>query len=205
MSPHPTLPGEVWRPPMVLSDEAQQWPVRSTRRPYDGAFVQVREDEVCDPTGDMVTRSVVEHPGAVGIVALDDDHRVLLLRQYRHAVGRRLLELPAGILDVDGESSADAAARELAEETGVTARQWSPLLELWPSPGVSSEHWQVFAARGLRPLSAQARAELPAAQHEEADLTLVWVPLDEAVRAVLQGRLCDSMAAAGLLAMAATR
>lgn len=202
MSSHPRLPGEVWTPPADLRDVSQEWPVQHTQRPYDGGFVSVREDHVRGPGGDVFSRTVVEHPGAVGVVALDEERRLLLLRQYRHAVGRRLLEIPAGILDVEGEQPLDAAARELAEETGVTARQWTPLLELWPSPGVSNEHWQLFAARGLSPLTTQARAALPAAEHEEADMDLVWVPLGAAVRAVLAGRICDSMAAAGILAVA---
>lgn len=203
MSGHPQLPGELWAPPADLSDHTQQWPVGNSRRPYDGAFIRVREDEVHDPAGEVFTRAVVEHPGAVGVLAFDDDDRVLLLSQYRHAVGQRLLEIPAGILDVDGEPPQQAAARELAEEAGVAAHNWLRLLTLWPSPGVSNEHWQIFVARGLTALSPQAQAELPAAQHEEADLQIVWVPLAEALDAVLTGRLCDSMAAAGILAVAA--
>jgi len=203
VSGHPQLPGELWTPPAELSDQPQQWPVGSSCRPYDGAFVQVREDEVRGPTDEVFTRAVVEHPGAVGVLALDEDDRVLLLSQYRHAVGQRLLEIPAGILDVEGEPPQQAAARELAEEAGVAAHAWQRLLTLWPSPGVSNEHWQVFVARGLTALSPQAQAELPAARHEEADLEIVWVPLAEAVRAVLAGRLCDSMAAAAVLAVAA--
>ncbi|MBA2739185.1 MAG: NUDIX hydrolase [Nocardioidaceae bacterium] len=191
--------------PADLRDTAQQWPVEGSRRPYDGSFVQVREDEVRTPDGALVTRTVLEHPGAVGVVALDDADRVLLLRQYRHPVGRRLLEVPAGILDVAGEPAVDAAARELAEEAGVSAREWSPLLELWSSPGVSNEHWQVFLARGLTVLSVAERGDLTPAQHEEADLEIVWAPLDEAVRAVLAGQLCDSMAVAGILAAAVAR
>lgn len=201
-SPHPKLPGTLWQAGDELSDTPQRWPVEASRSRYDGSFLQVREDEVRGPDGDVFSRVVVAHQGAVGVVALDDDGRVLLLRQYRHPVGRRLLELPAGILDLHGEPPERAAARELAEEAGVTARNWAPLLELWSSPGMTDEHWQVFVADGLR---AVPRDDLVERQHEEADIEVLWVPLDEAVRAVLDRRLCDSMAAAGILALVASR
>jgi len=176
--------------------------VQASRRAYDGPFVTVREDDVCGPNGDVFARVVVEHRGAVGVVALDDERRVLLLRQYRHPAGKRLLELPAGILDVAGESPLAAAARELAEEAGVRAAQWSPLLDMWSSPGMSNEYWHVFVARDL---SAVPAAEIPERVHEEADLEVLWVPLTEAVRAVLDRRMSSPMAVAGVLAAAATR
>ena len=176
--------------------------MQASRRAYDGSFVTVREDDVRGPNGDVFTRVVVEHRGAVGVVALDDERRVLLLRQYRHPAGRRLLELPAGVLDVEGESPVTAAARELAEEAGVRAAQWSPLLDMWSSPGTSDEYWHVFVARDLSVVPA---AEVPERVHEEADLEVVWVPLAEAVRAVLDRRMTSPMAVAGVLAAAATR
>ena len=105
MTSHPDLPGRLWQPGDELTDTAERWDVARSERPYDGGFMAVREDTVRTPAGDEFDRLVVEHQGAVGVVALDADDRVLLLRQYRHAAGRRLLELPAGILDVDGESA----------------------------------------------------------------------------------------------------
>ena len=200
MSAHPRLPGALWQAGSDLRDAPQRWPVETSRRPYDGGFLQVREDDVRGPDGSVFTRVVVTHRGAVGVVALDDEDRVLLLRQYRHPPGMRLLEIPAGLLDVADEPAVDAAGRELAEEAGVVAHDWSPLLDLWSSPGMTDEHWQVFLARGLE---AVAEAERVERVHEEADLDVVWVPLAEAVRAVLDRRLTDSMAAAGILAAAA--
>ena len=154
------------------------------------------------PAGEAFDRLVVEHHGAVGVVALDGDDRVLLLRQYRHAVGRLLLELPAGLLDVDGEPPQEAAARELAEETDVVAASWSELISMWSSPGMTDEHWQIFAAHDLAPAPAGSQ---PQRRHEEAYIEVVWVPLAEAVRAVLEQQMTSPLAVAGLLAVWAQR
>jgi len=199
---HPRLPGQLWRPGQRLADEAARWPVESSRRPYDGDFVQLREDDVRGLDGEVFTRVVVEHQGAVGVVALDEDDRVLALLQYRHAVGARLVEVPAGILDVAGEQPQQTAARELAEEAGVAARSWSPLLRMWSSPGMTDEHWHLFVARDLTPAASDAVGER---RHEEADIEVVWVPLTDAVRAVLDGRITSPIAVAGLLAVWASR
>jgi ADP-ribose pyrophosphatase len=200
---HPQLPGRLWTPAEALEDIAQSWPTQRSVRVYDGSFLAVDEEDVQGPDGEAFTRVVVRHHGAVGVVALDDQDRVLMLRQYRHPVERRLFELPAGILDVAGESGQQTAARELAEEAGVVARDWSPLLDMWSSPGMTDEHWQVFCARSLEAVPQSEAADLAARVHEEADLEVVWVPLQEAVRAVLERRVCDSMAVAGVLAVAA--
>jgi len=190
------LPGSTWRVGEALGDSPESWPVTSTERGYDGSFVSLRVDTVDGPDGASFERAVVEHPGAVGVLAMDDEGRVLLLSQYRHAVGRRLLELPAGIRDVSGEDPVLAAARELAEEASVQASDWRVLLEIYSSPGVLDEHWLIYLARGLEVAEDSDYVRV----HEEADMSAVWVPLDEAVRAVLDRRLCDSMAAAALLA-----
>lgn len=202
------LPGETWAPGEPLRDVAESWPVRRSQRPYAG-FVSVREDEVESPDAESFARVVVEHPGAVGVLAVDtaddsddEDPRVLLLRQYRHAVGHRLLEIPAGLLDVAGEAPADAAARELAEEASLRAESWSLLLSGWATPGISDEHWHVYVATGLTAVPAEERGER---RHEEADMTAVWVPLSAAVDAALHGRLGDAMAMAGVLALHARR
>ena len=176
-----------------------------TIRPYEG-FIAVREDSVAGPDGASFTRVVVESPGAVGILALDDaeasDPNVLLLRQYRHAARSRLLEIPAGLLDVEGEPPLDAAVRELAEEASLQADSWTPLVQTWASPGHSDEYWHVYLATGVSPITD---AERFVREHEEADMTAVWVPLSAALDAVLDGRLCDSMAASALLALHARR
>lgn len=202
MRQHPQLPGRLWQPGDELADTDERWPVVGSWRRYDGGFVAVREDTLHTPDGAEFDRVVVEHKGAVGVVALDADDRVLLLRQFRHAAGKRLLELPAGILDVDGESARDAIARELVEETDVAAGTWAPLVELWSSPGMTDEHWQVFVASDLTPAAA---GSAPEREHEEAHMEVVWVPMPDAVRAVLEGRITDSMAMVGLLAVWAAR
>jgi len=191
------LPGEVWRAGDPLRDAEERWPAEESHRSYDDGFVSVRVDTVCPPEGDSFVRSVVEHRGAVGVVALDDAGRVLLLRQYRHAAGRRLLQLPAGMCDVPDEAAAVTAARELREEAHLVAADWRILLDVVPTPGSSSERWGLFLARDLQPV---AEADRYRAEHEEADMTAVWVPLDEAVNAVLDRRLTDGMAGIALLA-----
>lgn len=194
---HPRLPGDVWRVGEALADTDEKWPVTSSHGVYDDGFVRVRVDAVQSPDGEAFDRSVVEHRGAVGILALDDSNRVLLLRQYRHATGRRLLELPAGICDVDGESPTATASRELHEEASLRAADWRHLLDVVPTPGSSSERWLVYLARDLTPVPDGDRHT---AVHEEADMTAVWVPLDAAVAAVLNRRLTDAMTGIAVLA-----
>lgn len=196
MTPHPRLPGRVRAPDEVLADRPASWPVTASRRPFDGGFVSVREDTLTEPAGGSLDRVVVEHHGAVGVLALDEDDRVLLVRQYRHAALADLLELPAGILDVDGEDPPTAAARELAEETDVVASTWRELGQFWPSPGMTDEHWVVYEARDLAPAAPGAS---PERVHEEAYLEVWWVPLPEAVAMVLDGRITDAMTTIGLL------
>ncbi|MFT3899900.1 MAG: NUDIX hydrolase [Gordonia sp. (in: high G+C Gram-positive bacteria)] len=163
---------------------------------YDGAIVVLRVDDVAMPGGRVARREVVEHPGAVAVVALDDAGRVALIEQYRHPVGRRLWELPAGLLDEPGEQPVDAAKRELAEEVDLAAQDWDVLVDLVLSPGFTDEALRVYLARGL--------SELPAAERhdEEADLALVWKPLAEAVAMALSGEIVNATAVAGLLAAA---
>jgi len=202
VSAHPRLPGRWWQPGEPLADTDESWRVVASEQPYQGPFISLREDAVRSPDGDEFARLVVEHHGAVGVVALDDDDRVLLLSQYRHAARRRLLELPAGILDVDGEPPLEAVARELTEETDVVAHDWAGLIDMWASPGVSDEFWRLYVARDLHPADA---GSVPERRHEEAHLEVVWVPLPDAVEAVLDRRINDAMAVAGLLAVWAQR
>ena len=160
-----------------------------------GRVTALRLDQVVMPGGRVAAREVVEHPGAVAIVPLDDERRVVLIHQYRHPLGRALWELPAGLLDVAGEEPVETARRELAEEVGIAATDWSVLLEVAASPGFSDESVRVFLARGL---SGVTRPD--GADDEEADLEIHRVPLDEAVRRVLSGEIVNSSTAAGLLA-----
>lgn len=193
------LPGSVWRPGEALSDAPERWEVAESRPKYDGGFVSVRADTVIGPDGERFERAVVEHKDAVGVLALDDEDRVLLLSQYRHAVAHRLLELPAGLCDVEGEPPVETAARELAEEASVAAASWSLLLEMFPSPGFCDERWEVYLARDLSVADASGFVR----EHEEADMRAIWVPLDEAVRAVFDRRITDALAVGAILAASA--
>jgi 8-oxo-dGTP pyrophosphatase MutT (NUDIX family) len=169
---------------------------------YAGPIFTVYTDKVTMSGGGTATRDVVENKGAVGVVALDDVDRVALIRQYRHAVHGRLWELPAGLLDVAGESPAVAAARELAEEADLVAGRYDLLVELHTSPGFSDESIKIFLARELSPVPAGERHER---QEEEADISLHWVDLDEALAMVFRGEITNAAAVGGLLAAARAR
>jgi ADP-ribose pyrophosphatase len=155
------------------------------------------------PDGETVGREVVEHPGAVAVLALDSEERVLLIRQYRHPVGRLLWELPAGLRDVAGEPLRATAERELLEEAGYRASEWSVLADLYSSPGISTERIRIFLARGPAGVPESERSYVP--EHEEAYLELAWVPLDEAVARILAGDLHNGITALGILAAYAAR
>jgi ADP-ribose pyrophosphatase len=162
---------------------------------FDGSLISVRVDDVRMADGSVVQREVVTHPGAVAIVALDDEGRIVLVNQFRPAVKAQLDELPAGLLDVAGESALDAAKRELAEEARLVADEWNVLLDLHPSPGISTEAIRVYLARGLRAATTQFEPE-----HEEQTMTVSREPLSEAVRRVFAGGITNAAAVAGILA-----
>jgi 8-oxo-dGTP pyrophosphatase MutT (NUDIX family) len=161
---------------------------------YVGKIFALRADRVRMPGGKSVTREVVEHYGAVAIVAMDDDGRIPMVYQYRHPFARRLWELPAGLLDVDGEAPHLSAARELREEAGLQAETWQVLVDLNSSPGFSDESVRVFLATGLTDVDP------PEAHDEEADMTMEWYPLAEAVQRIFRGEIVNSLAVAGILA-----
>ena len=181
-----------------IADEPAHWPVVSSAEDYRGKIIDVRTDVVRNPDGGTAAREVVEHPGAVGVVALDEAGRVLMIRQYRHPVGQMLWELPAGLRDVAGEPTAQTARRELLEETGYRARDWHVLADYFSSPGIITERLRVFLARGLEEVPAAERTFVP--ENEEAHLTVDWVPLDAALSLVLAGELHNGVAVVGLLA-----
>jgi 8-oxo-dGDP phosphatase len=185
-----------------LRDAAERWPVLSHRQ-ASGAFVTLRTDEVQMPDGDVAARDVVEHPGAVAVVALDDAGQVLMIRQYRHPVGRLLWEIPAGLRDVPGEPLHATAERELREETGYAAKTWHVLTDCLTSPGILTERLRVFLARDLAEVPEPERG--PPRRHEEAYLRTAWVPLDQAVAAFLGGELHNGVTAVGIFAAYAAR
>jgi 8-oxo-dGDP phosphatase len=186
-----------------LRDTEWHWPVDGPPAKAKGAFVVLRTDEVRMPEGDVVPRDVVEHPGAVAIVALDEAGQVLLIRQYRHPAQQLLWEVPAGLRDVPGEPLLRTGARELLEEAGYSARTWHVLAEVFTSPGISTEQVTVFLARGLARVPDGERG--PPLRHEEAHLRLAWVPLERAVQLFLAGELHNGVAAVGILAAYAAR
>jgi ADP-ribose pyrophosphatase len=171
--------------------------VAASELKYDGAIIRVRADMVTQPDGSQAEREVVEHTNSVAVVAVDDARRVLLIRQYRHPAGQYLWELPAGLCDQPGEDPLVTARRELAEETGWTAADWSTLVDVYTSPGISTEQCRIYQARELRP--GQRAGPL---QDEEADLQQRWTPLAEAVFEVLSGNITNGLAVSGLLATA---
>jgi ADP-ribose pyrophosphatase len=169
---------------------------------YTGRKFGMALDLVDLGAGGTVTREYLAHPGSVAVLVLDDDDRVLLQRQYRHPVRAELWELPAGLRDAPGEPAVRTAVRELAEEADLVATRWWRLVDYLASPGCSDEVVEVFLARGLSSVPAADRHERHA---EELEIELRWVPLDEAITAVLERRLRNPAAVAGILAAAAAR
>lgn len=177
-----------------LRDEPFDPEVLQSDLVYKGWVWDVRSDRVRYGDGEIV-REYVDHTGAVAILALDDEGRVLLIQQYRHPIRHRDWELPAGLLDVEGEEPLEAARRELAEEADLVAAHWEPLVSSWTTPGGNDEMIHVFLATGISPASsAHDRAD------EEADIRVEWVPLADAVEAVLEGRMHNGILTIGVLA-----
>jgi ADP-ribose pyrophosphatase len=169
---------------------------------YKGRVITLVKDVVAMPGGGHSVREVVRHIGAVCVAAVDDEGRVVLIRQYRHPVGGYLWELPAGLRDADGEPPLETAKRELAEEAGLAAERWSLLVTSYSTPGFCDEKVLIYLAEGL---SAADRPEGFTVEHEELDLTVERVPLDEAVARVFSGGIRNASAVIGLLAAARAR
>jgi ADP-ribose pyrophosphatase len=182
---------------MTIKDAPEEWRVTATATPFRGNKTSVRTDDVVMPNGTVVQRDYQVHPGSVAILALDDDGGIVVLRQYRHPVRRKLWEIPAGLLDVPGENPLHAAQRELYEEAYVKAEDWRVLTDVYTSPGGSNEAVRVFLARGLSEAGG-VRFEV---SDEEADMELARVPLGDLVRGVLAGELHNTCLALGVLAL----
>jgi ADP-ribose pyrophosphatase len=171
--------------------------VRAQHERFRGPVFRVVTDEVVMPGGKVVDRDYLQHVGAVGVVAVDGDGQVVLIRQYRHAVRRHLWEIPAGLTDVPGEALADVAARELAEETDLVAGRLEHLLELHTTPGCSNERIRLYLARDLRATTSGYER-----YDEEAELEVRRFPLAEAVSMALAGEITNGPTVAGILAAA---
>ncbi|MFF0149564.1 ADP-ribose pyrophosphatase [Amycolatopsis sulphurea] len=171
-----------------------EFTVAGSEAVHIGRVVGLRIDDVVMPGGGTARREVVEHLGAVAILALDADGAVTLVHQYRHPLGRRLWELPAGLIDHPGEEPVAAARRELVEEAGLTARDWVTLVDVAASPGFTDEVVRVFLARELSEVDREVLGE------EEADLVVRRFPLAEAVRMALAGELVNGATVSGVLA-----
>ncbi|MCP2046293.1 UNVERIFIED_ORG: ADP-ribose pyrophosphatase [Paenarthrobacter nicotinovorans] len=175
----------------------------STNKVYEGRIWDVVSDSFQLSEGmDTLVRDYIDHPGAVAVLPMNVDGEILLLKQYRHPVGMDLWEIPAGLLDVEGEDFVVGAARELAEEADLVAATWNVLVDFFNSPGSSSEAVRIYLARGLRDVP---EAERHVRTDEEAEIEFHWVPLEEAVKAVLEGRLHNPSAVLGILAAAAAK
>jgi ADP-ribose pyrophosphatase len=179
-----------------LADQPERWPVSASEVVHrTGRVISVRRDTIEPPVGESFVRDVVVHPGAVGVVALDENNRMLLVRQYRHPVGYKLLEAPAGLLDVQGEQYRLGGERELWEETATKAADWRILVDAFTSPGLTDEAVRIFLARDLSPANESFERV-----HEEADMETVWAPLVDVVGAVLAGHLQNPILIMGALA-----
>ena len=169
---------------------------------HEGRVISLELDTVAMPGGGESVREIVRHPGAVAVVAVDDEDRVVLVRQYRHPFGEHLWELPAGLRDADGEPPLETAKRELAEEALLSAARWSLLTTSYNSPGFCDEMVLVYLAEEL---SDVERPEGFVVEHEELDMTVERVPLDDAVQRVFDGDIRNASAVIGLLATAHAR
>ncbi len=178
---------------MPTEDTPESWPVAATEPVLKHWLISVRSDKVQLPDKNYAERTVVSHPGAVAVLALDEASRVLMIRQYRHPVGYQLWEIPAGLRDVDGEPLLATAQRELREETGYQAREWRVLLDTFTSPGFTTERVRHFLARGLGPADDAGYQR----EDEEKFLITEWVPLAETVRLALAGKLHNAQTIAG--------
>ncbi|WP_431955217.1 NUDIX domain-containing protein, partial [Actinacidiphila sp. bgisy167] len=179
----------------------EEWRVTATATPFTGKKTSVRTDDVVMPDGSVARRDYQVHPGSVAVLALDDQDRVLVLKQYRHPVRMKLWEIPAGLLDVPGENPLHAAQRELYEEAHVKAEEWRVLTDVYTTPGGCDEAVRIFLARGL----SEVEGERFAVSEEEADMEFARVPVDELVRGVLAGDVHNNCLVVGVLSLQAAR
>jgi ADP-ribose pyrophosphatase len=179
-----------------LRDEPLEVELLSSDIAFEGRVWDIRTDAFLY-NGRRVVRDYVDHTGAVAVVALDADDRVLLIQQYRHPIGHRDWEIPAGLLDVEGEEPTETAKRELAEEVDLMASEWERLISVFSTPGGSDEVVHIYLATGLSPAPHTHPRE-----EEEVDIRIEWMPLADAVTAVLDGRMRNAILIMGVLTAA---
>ncbi|HWG28282.1 NUDIX hydrolase [Actinospica sp.] len=184
-------------PEFEIEDTPESWPVLKSRVLAEGGISAYHEDLVRMVDGTEARRQYTTHHGAVGVIVLDEDGRMLTLRQYRHPVRRLLWELPAGLLDQPGEPPLAAAERELYEEAHLQAAEWRVLVDYFNSSGTSDEATRIFVARGI----SEADGEQFARQGEEAGIVVRWIPLAEMVERVLDGRVGTSSMVSAVCAL----
>lgn len=188
---------------MAIHDSPARQPVDHAVTHHQARlFTLVEEQFRFGEEQQMLSRAYFKHFGAVAVLPVDDQDRVLLIRQYRHPVRMQLWEVPAGLLDTDGETLLDTAQRELLEEADLRAETWHTLVDYYTSPGASDEGIRVYLAQDLTSIP---EAELHTRQAEESEIVPTWVPLDEAVTAVLTGQIHNPSAVVGILALHAVR
>lgn len=169
--------------------------VTDTRLLLDAPIIAVRQDQVEMPGGSTVSREIVEHFGAVAVVAVRDN-TIAMVHQYRQSQGERLWEMPAGLLDIADEDPLTCARRELAEEAGLAADTWALLTDMLPSPGVFDEAVRIYLAQEL------SEVDRPTAEHEEADMDFAWIPVEHAVQMVMRGEIYNAIAIVGIMTAA---
>ena len=186
---------------MTIKDTPEEWEIRATATPFVGNKTSVRTDDVVMPGGAVVHRDYQVHPGSVAVLALDEQDRVLLIKQYRHPVRQKLWEIPAGLLDIPGENPLHAAQRELYEEAHVKAEDWRVLTDVYTTPGGCDEAVRIFLAREI----SVADGDRFEVSEEEADMETARVPLDDLVQGALAGKLHNNCLVVGVLAVTAAR
>jgi ADP-ribose pyrophosphatase len=181
-----------------LTDAAMLWPTPRRTILGHGVIQTFVNDDIMTPDGHLMRRQYAQHPGAVGILAWDDDDTVALVRQYRHPVGSELIELPAGVLDHKGEDPLAAAQRELAEEVLLAADQWQVLSDLLSTPGATQEALRIYLARSLRDVPRPAGFVL---EGEEAEMGRFWAKREDLLAAIFAGKVQNPSLTHGLLAL----
>lgn len=182
-----------------LADQPAEVSIVDRKTVFTGRVWNI-EHETFDYNGNHISRDYVDHTGAVAVLALDDDDRLVTIRQYRHPIRMREWEIPAGLLDIHGESPVLGAQRELAEEVDLQADSWSVLSDYYTSPGGSNEIVRIYLARGLSSVPIPFERT-----DEESDMEVRWVSLDDAHEAVLAGRVSNSIFNIAILTAYASR